>query len=489
MSESNQDENNNNNNNCNINSSKKPCPYFMNGVCKFGDTCLLKHDRLNQNTSTQKPCPYFANGSCKFGISCLFKHEINFENTLNKKLCPHFMNGTCKFDENCLLLHNIDSQNISDKKICSHFINGTCRFGEQCLLKHELNTKLTSELNTKSFVQHSSLYSTLFNPHIEIHSDLKVNKSESKKIDNQSYDKIQFKKTKDESAANKRSSSVNRSRLIDDNDYEDNGLKQKKELTNMNKYLNKNVQALNLKSGAMFKFHKDEENEPKHVPIKSNPFQRVPEVNMSPLKVRSAPQVNKRSRSSSVNRAKISNDNDDSDDDEEISLTSDTESKHSSEASSEVSADLNENYDQFLLKIFYKTANISPSFRVKEYLRNSCFQMAKFFFVEKQKSNQKRIDSCHQYMSSSNEESIAIDNELTQLERQEISFNNELSRLGQIANTPSPNNLLIKNAIDREKRRVEQKLPIYGYRNEIIETLKNNNILVLVGLTGSGKTT
>ena len=29
----------------------------------------------------------------------------------------------------------------------------------------------------------------------------------------------------------------------------------------MNKYLNKNVQALNLKSGAMFKFHKDEENE------------------------------------------------------------------------------------------------------------------------------------------------------------------------------------------------------------------------------------
>ena len=38
-------------------------------------------------------------------------------------------------------------------------------------------------------------------------------------------------------------------------------------------------------------------------------------------------------------------------------------------------------------------------------------------------------------------------------------------------------------------KRAKQRLPIYGYRDEILEKLKANNIVVLVGLTGSGKST
>lgn len=50
------------------------------------------------------------------------------------------------------------------------------------------------------------------------------------------------------------------------------------------------------------------------------------------------------------------------------------------------------------------------------------------------------------------------------------------------------NNNNNKNLSDKERSKVYD-LPIYKYEKEIISRLQNENILVIVGETGSGKTT
>ena len=52
----------------------------------------------------------------------------------------------------------------------------------------------------------------------------------------------------------------------------------------------------------------------------------------------------------------------------------------------------------------------------------------------------------------------------------------------------NPNNSNIENISFVENEKVRD-LPIYKYENEIIKRLQNENILIIVGETGSGKTT
>ena len=48
---------------------------------------------------------------------------------------------------------------------------------------------------------------------------------------------------------------------------------------------------------------------------------------------------------------------------------------------------------------------------------------------------------------------------------------------------------MIGKAIEREKRRLRQSLPIYGYKSEICRMVGNNRWTLLIGATGSGKST
>ena len=47
----------------------------------------------------------------------------------------------------------------------------------------------------------------------------------------------------------------------------------------------------------------------------------------------------------------------------------------------------------------------------------------------------------------------------------------------------------VEHAFKREFRRANARLPFYCFRSQIIETLSENNVLIIIGETGSGKTT
>jgi pre-mRNA-splicing factor ATP-dependent RNA helicase DHX38/PRP16 len=56
-------------------------------------------------------------------------------------------------------------------------------------------------------------------------------------------------------------------------------------------------------------------------------------------------------------------------------------------------------------------------------------------------------------------------------------------------NDNNSNNVNTQVSLNEKERNKVLELPIYKYENEIINRLKNENILVVVGETGSGKTT
>jgi HrpA-like RNA helicase len=80
---------------------------------------------------------------------------------------------------------------------------------------------------------------------------------------------------------------------------------------------------------------------------------------------------------------------------------------------------------------------------------------------------------------------MAIESEFELLQKQKQTFNDV--RRG-LMNLKAPIHIL-KAAYDREFRRAMNPLPFYAYRNEIIEKLTKNDIMILMGSTGSGKST
>jgi HrpA-like RNA helicase len=66
------------------------------------------------------------------------------------------------------------------------------------------------------------------------------------------------------------------------------------------------------------------------------------------------------------------------------------------------------------------------------------------------------------------------------------SFNKELERLASINNIDKR---LLKYAYEREFKRAQNRLPFYGFRSEILDSLATNDVIVVIGETGSGKTT
>ena len=51
----------------------KPCHFFIQGKCKFGDNCKYPHME-----EIKQPCSFFAKGTCKFGDNCKYQHNNLF---------------------------------------------------------------------------------------------------------------------------------------------------------------------------------------------------------------------------------------------------------------------------------------------------------------------------------------------------------------------------------------------------------------------------
>ena len=68
------------------------------------------------------------------------------------------------------------------------------------------------------------------------------------------------------------------------------------------------------------------------------------------------------------------------------------------------------------------------------------------------------------------------------------SFRQEIGRISNIY-IDSRSISHLEHAYKREFRRASAKLPFYGFRAQIIENLRDNNVLIIIGETGSGKTT
>lgn len=66
------------------------------------------------------------------------------------------------------------------------------------------------------------------------------------------------------------------------------------------------------------------------------------------------------------------------------------------------------------------------------------------------------------------------------------SFQAEMQRLASINNADAT---MLASAYAREFAKANARLPFYAYRTKIIETLMDNDVVVVVGETGSGKTT
>ena len=125
---------------------------------------------------------------------------------------------------------------------------------------------------------------------------------------------------------------------------------------------------------------------------------------------------------------------------------------------------------------------------LKEYVLKRNLEIGEMFYKQKIKIDSKRQNVYKNDFLTFKSENEAIDNQDKLLFRQEVSFYNEIKRLNSISATNKPEKLL-KSAYDREYERVMKHLPVYGHRAEILECLTANNVLVLVGLTGSGKST
>lgn len=125
---------------------------------------------------------------------------------------------------------------------------------------------------------------------------------------------------------------------------------------------------------------------------------------------------------------------------------------------------------------------------LKEYVLKKQLEISEIFYNEKIRLASKRENAYKNDFSTFREENEAIDNEEKLLCRQEISFSNEIKRLNSIE-IASKHEKFLQSAYEREYERAMKRLPVYGYRAEIVECLTGNNVLVLVGLTGSGKST
>ena len=141
-----------------MSTSKKQCPHFLQGKCRFGDKCRLAHTkdvnrydichyfpRIHFETRVRSPsiatfslsrraCTFYKQGRCNQGSSCPFLHDGKPEDVLVAPTfgpCAFFLKGKCTKGDTCPFPH---PQGVNP--VCPHYLAGKCRFGSQCSSKH-----------------------------------------------------------------------------------------------------------------------------------------------------------------------------------------------------------------------------------------------------------------------------------------------------------------------------------------------------------------
>jgi hypothetical protein len=99
----------------------KVCHLFAQGRCSRGD-CPFRHinvetniyerpKKREQGARGSKPCRFFAEGTCRYGDDCSFSHDVC---QAQSKVCAP-----------------------KPRKICRFFLAGNCREGDACTFRHE----------------------------------------------------------------------------------------------------------------------------------------------------------------------------------------------------------------------------------------------------------------------------------------------------------------------------------------------------------------
>jgi hypothetical protein len=142
----------------------------------------------------------------------------------------------------------------------------------------------------------------------------------------------------------------------------------------------------------------------------------------------------------------------------------------------------------YLLCCPLKTETKQDPVSLKQYLLKRNLEITEMFYNQKIELDSTRQNVYKNDFSTFKQENDAIDNQEKLLSRKEVSFHTEIKRLNSIHDT-NKHEQFLKSAYDREYERALKSLPVYGHRAEILECLTANNVLVLIGLTGSGKST
>jgi len=52
------------------------CKYYLNGTCKWGNSCRFSHETAMPIHNTKEICKFYKEGTCRNGGNCPFSHEL-----------------------------------------------------------------------------------------------------------------------------------------------------------------------------------------------------------------------------------------------------------------------------------------------------------------------------------------------------------------------------------------------------------------------------
>nr|CAG4709955.1 unnamed protein product [Naegleria fowleri] len=153
---------------------------------------------------------------------------------------------------------------------------------------------------------------------------------------------------------------------------------------------------------------------------------------------------------------------------------------------------LSEQKDLFILDTLSKSQakQVSTLDQLKDYVNRMKDVIANHFlykqeeFMKKHLENIKNLGFGEEYMTIRK----ALEDEKNLLQKQRASYNHRMDEFER-KRANCTNYELLGKAYEREFKRALALLPFYGYRDEILKAIAENDIILVQGQTGSGKST